>query len=112
MKLVLQIHMLSNVVCVASGCEGISSESYDNFASVTNVSYYCEAKCCHSCIKQLIHNYYTSIEKQVDIPSFKSLQVEQEKLQQLVSDMSAKLEGLSSSKLMMSCIIKLTQLLS
>ena len=52
---------------------------------------------CHSRIKQLIHNYYTSIEKQVDIPSFKSLQVEQEKLQQLVSDMSAKLEGLTSS---------------
>ena len=84
-----------------SECEaGIPSECYDNFNSVfrkvQNISYYCEVNFCNSRVKQLIHNYYNDLEQRSDLPTLKSLQAEQGNLHRLVSEVSTKLDNLSS----------------
>ena len=81
-------------------CEGIPSECYDNFNSVFskvhNISYYCEVNLCNSRVKQLIHNYYNDLEQRSHLPTLKSLQAEQGNLHRLVSEVSTKLDNLSS----------------
>jgi len=81
-------------------CEGIPSECYENFNSVFskvhNISYYCEVNLCNSRVKQLIHNYYSDLEQRSDLPSLRTLQAEQGNLHRLISEISIKLDNLSS----------------
>ena len=87
-------------IWVHAECEGIPSECYENFntvfSKVHNISYYCEVNCCNSRIKQLIHSYYNDLEERSNLPSLRSLQAEQGNLHHLVSEISTKLDNISS----------------
>ena len=75
-------------------CESVSVELYV-CANVSNVSYYCEANHYNCHIKQLMHAHYANLDQQVDLPSLRSLQVEQANLHQIISEVSMKIDNLN-----------------
>ena len=87
-------------VWVHARCEGITSELYKSlnlvFSKVSNLSYYCEANHCYSRNKQLTYDYFKKMDQDINIPSLRSLQAEQVNLQKSITNMSTKIDELSS----------------
>ena len=76
-------------------CEGLPEDIYEKLNQVceiaNNISYYCEANHCNSCIKQLTHHHYRNLEQQTT----RSASVE-ESLSGLKTQIEEKIEDLSS----------------
>ena len=85
---------------VHARCEGVTSELYKSlnlvFSKVSNLSYYCEANRCYSRNKQLIHDYFKKMDQDLNIPSLRSLQAEQASFHESITNMSTKIDDLSS----------------
>ena len=85
---------------VHATCEGLKKDQYKQLAqlsnTITNIAYYCSLNQCASLNKKLIYDYLSSLKQNTDIPTLRSMQVEQTNLHRIISDVSNKLNGLSS----------------
>ena len=85
---------------VHATCEGLKKDQYKQFTqltnTITNIAYYCSLNQCASLNKKLIYDHLSSLKQNADIPTLRSLQTEQTNLHRIISDISNKLNELSS----------------
>ena len=85
---------------VHAACEGLKKEQYKQLTQLTNsidnIVYYCSLNRCAPLNKKLIQEHLDILRQNTDIPSLRSFQAEQGNLHRIISDVSLKIEDVSS----------------
>ena len=85
---------------VHAACEGLKKEQCKHLTQLTNstdnIVYYCYLNHCAPLNKKLIQEHLDILRQNNDIPSLRSFQAEQDNLHRIISDVSLKMEDISS----------------